>query len=386
MKILMVSNDFLPNPGGVANHIFELSKALVQLGHEVRVLHFCYESILPKAEEMDGVKIIRCWLTKKSANKTNRLAKLNRYMTTVFKGSQAIRRQVKSFQPDVIHWHDYYHTSLAMFLVNFKGKKILTNHASGYLEQYAKGGGWHHYLTLLARPAQAIIGPSQELADKSKLVNKPVYFIPNGVDVEKFKPIQDKLTVRQTYQAEESFFLIAPRRLDPKNGLNYLIQSLPLIKQKISNIKLLIAGGGPKHLQDAYLKLAKELNVEKQLMISGSIAYTQMPAIIASADLVIIPSLMEAVSLAALEAMACAIPVVASNVGGLPLIIDETVGALTEPANPQSIADAVIALYQLPKNELQAKGLAARERVLQAYTWQHAAIQTIRVYENAKRN
>jgi len=386
MKILMVSNDFLPNPGGVANHIFELSKALVQLDHEVRVLHFCYEPILPKAEEMDGVKIIRCWLTKKSANKTNRLAKFNRYITTVLKGSQAIKRQVKSFQPDVIHWHDYYHTSLAMFLVGFKGKKILTNHASGYLEQYAKGGWWHHYLKLLARPAQAIIGPSQELADKSKLVKETTCFIPNGVDIEKFKPLTDKEKIKQDYAAKDEFLLIAPRRLDPKNGLDFLIRALPFIAKSIPQIKLLIAGGGPEHLQEAYLQLAKDLNVSEQLIITGNLPYAKMPMIIASADLIIIPSLMEAVSLAALEAMACAIPIVASNVGGLPLIVDEKVGALTEPANPKSIAEAVIALYQLPKEELKAKGLAARERVLQAYTWQHAASQTIRVYENAKTN
>lgn len=374
MKILMLSNDFLPNPGGVANHIFELSKAMTQLGHEVRVLHFCYTHIEPQKEIIEGVEIIRCWLTKESANKKNRFDKIARYLATMIKGSKAIRQQIKQFQPDVIHWHDYYHTSMAMYFVPFKGVKILTNHASGYLEQYAKGGLWHPYLKALAKPADKIIAPSQELADKSRLVKNSVFFIPNGVDTEKFKPLENKKKSR------EEFLLIAPRRLDPKNGLNFLISAMPLIRKEIPQIKLIIAGGGEKSLKDSYLQLAKELNVSDIVSITGDVPYKDMPSIMAGADLIIIPSLMEAVSLAALEAMASGVPVVASDVGGLPLIIDETVGALVPPKDPQALADAIINLYHLPPDELAKKGFAARERVLKTFTWAAVAKKTLVVY------
>jgi glycosyltransferase involved in cell wall biosynthesis len=94
--------------------------------------------------------------------------------------------------------------------------------------------------------------------------------------------------------------VLAPRRLDPKNGLDVLLRSIPLIVKDHPNVKIIIAGGGDPVLAANYVNMAKSMNVEKSLIITGSLPHTMMPQYISSADLVVIPSNYEAVSLAAL--------------------------------------------------------------------------------------
>jgi glycosyltransferase involved in cell wall biosynthesis len=104
-----------------------------------------------------------------------------------------------------------------------------------------------------------------------------------------------------------------------------------------------------------------------------------MPALLASAELAVFPSLMEATSVAALEAMSCQLPVAASNVGGLPEIIDERVGTLFPPADPAALADRVVAL--LRTDDLAARGVAARERVVAQWSSERLARRHVEIYE-----
>ncbi|OGT31738.1 MAG: hypothetical protein A3E87_02010 [Gammaproteobacteria bacterium RIFCSPHIGHO2_12_FULL_35_23] len=379
MKILMVSNDFLPNPGGVANHIAELSKAMVKQGHEVTVLHFCYEKPEHFSEALAGVKIIRKQLAKNLADQQSNYAKITRYLTTIILGSYHIRKTIKFWQPDVIHWHDFYHTSLAMWLIKFKGKKVLTNHASGYLEDYGKGILSQLKLKLYAKPADIVIAPSEELLEKSLILNKPCHFIPNGVDAIRFNPaIIESKEWREKLPANIKI-IIAPRRLDPKNGLEHLIKAMPQIIKIIPNVYLLIAGGGSTAEQKKLETLAESLNVQMHYTITGNLPYEIMPNIMALADVIVIPSLMEAVSLAALEALALAKPVIASNIGGLPYVVDDEVGKLVPPADPVALAAAIIEFLQ---NELlcKRKGQAGRIKIEKQFIWEQIAKQTLQEY------
>ncbi len=103
-----------------------------------------------------------------------------------------------------------------------------------------------------------------------------------------------------------------------------------------------------------------------------------MPRLLRQADLAVIPSLMEATSIAALEAMACGLPVAASAVGGLPEIIDETVGALFEPGNPESLAQVVAAL--LDRRDLPELGRAARRRVVEHWSLDRLVERHLEIY------
>ena len=108
-----------------------------------------------------------------------------------------------------------------------------------------------------------------------------------------------------------------------------------------------------------------------------------MPALLADADVAVFPSLMEATSVAALEAMSCGVPVAASRVGGLPEIVDETVGTLFEPANPESLARAVAALLRRPS--LNDAGVNARERVVTNWSVARLARRHEEIYQTLLR-
>jgi glycosyltransferase involved in cell wall biosynthesis len=89
---------------------------------------------------------------------------------------------------------------------------------------------------------------------------------------------------------------------------------------------------------------------------------------------------MEATSVAALESMACGLPVAASEVGGLPEIVDASVGALFPPADPAALARAVVELLQGPG--LEEKGREARKRVVEEWSNLRLARRHVEIYES----
>ena len=381
-KILFVTNDFLPMVGGVSFHVDSLAKALSQIGCDVTVLHVCYRSIEPIKETRSGYKIVRAIVANDLADKTTLTHKITRHLANYLRGKEHLLELVESFQPDIVHWHDYYHSALITKAIKAKSPlKICTNHASQFLEQYAKGPLFHIYLKFFAMHADGIIAPSQELEKKSRIINKPTRFIANGVDENVFKPTRKlRLHCCEHFGIDpSSTIILAPRRIDPKNGLKTLIQSIPSVAKEFSNITVMIAGGGPQDLVKQYQNEADALGVTDLIKITGILPYEWMARLMPSSDIVVIPSFYEAVSLAALEALSCGIPVIASDVGGLPHIINSGNGILVPPGDAQALA---IALKQLISDEdlRLRKGRNGRQTILNGFTWQKVAKDTLKFY------
>ncbi|MGH7444367.1 MAG: glycosyltransferase family 4 protein, partial [Longimicrobiales bacterium] len=125
--------------------------------------------------------------------------------------------------------------------------------------------------------------------------------------------------------------------------------------------------------------LARELGVAEAVTFLGARPNTELPGLLASAEVAVFPSLMEATSVAALEAMSCGVPVAASRVGGLPEIVDDTVGTLFEPADPQDLAVKLVAL--LERDDLKALGAHARARVVASWSVARLAQRHREIYE-----
>jgi glycogen(starch) synthase len=136
-------------------------------------------------------------------------------------------------------------------------------------------------------------------------------------------------------------------------------------------------GDGP--LRGRLESLVRELGVADAVQFLGARPNTEMPGLLASADIAIIPSLMEATSVAALEAMSCGRPVAASAVGGLPEIVDEEVGTLFRPADPAHLAERVAAL--LARGDLAEVGKRARARVQEHWSLTRLAKRHVEIYE-----
>jgi glycosyltransferase involved in cell wall biosynthesis len=159
--------------------------------------------------------------------------------------------------------------------------------------------------------------------------------------------------------------------------VEHLVRALPEIARRI-DVEAVVIGDGPE--RSTLEKLAADHGVTDRVVFLGARPHADMPGLLCSAELAVFPSLMEATSVAALESMACELPVAASRVGGLPEIVDDGVGVLFDPADPGSLARAVSALLESPR--LAALGKAARERVVARWTNERLVDRHVAIYED----
>ena len=144
---------------------------------------------------------------------------------------------------------------------------------------------------------------------------------------------------------EDAFLLGVVGRLHHQKGLIYLLDALPIIKNSIEQVELLIIGEGD--LKNDLEAHADSIGVSSFTKFTGP--RTDIPEILRALDVFVLPSLWEGLPLALLEAMASSLPVIATNVGGTPeVVIDQETGLLIQPSNSQTIADAVLLLFNDP--------------------------------------
>ena len=157
--------------------------------------------------------------------------------------------------------------------------------------------------------------------------------------------------------------------------MEFFVRALPAILAG-ADVEALVVGDGPE--RERLEGIASELGVTERIEFLGARPHADMPGLLCSADLSVFPSLMEATSVAALESMACGVPVAASAVGGLPQIIDDEVGGLFAPADPAALAATVLRLLGDPALSERAK--AARQRVVSHWSNERLVDRHLEVY------
>jgi glycosyltransferase involved in cell wall biosynthesis len=252
---------------------------------------------------------------------------------------------------------------------------VLTLHTSHFLK-LARKPVWQPILRRIIAAADWLLAASVEIRDVALgLYPHPrAEALTNGVDTSLFQRTNPALPRTQRKR------LIVPRRLFHKNGVEYLVRALPQIRQEIDAEALLVGDGPERAMLES---LSRELGIRAHVHFLGARPNTEMPGLYASADVAIFPSLMEATSVAALEAMSCELPVAASRVGGLPEIVDETVGTLFEPADPADLAGAVVRLLRRP--DLRELGARARQRVTAQWSLERLARRHQEIYQQVLR-
>ena len=243
------------------------------------------------------------------------------------------------------------------------------------------------------KKVDAIICTSDELGLISRKIfkRKKIYYSPNGVDIEKFR-IENKAIIYKRKNdlgfEETDKIILCPRRWVPKNGVIYLVKAISLLnKRKLISDRIKFVFIGSDKISDCFEEYRREImsiieseKLFENVYLLGNIPHNLMHIYNSIADIVVIPSLMEAVSLSALEAMACGKVVIGTNVGGLPQIIKNgKTGILVPPANEKALANAI---YNLLNNcELCNEiGKKARKLVAAEYSWKQVAIKTLDIY------
>jgi len=254
---------------------------------------------------------------------------------------------------------------------------VATYHTSHFLRR-ATSRFWRPVFRRFLEAADHNLAASVEIAKVAEAVAPGVRVEPltNGVETSFFRRVTPALA--RTEGARRR--VVVPRRLFAKNGVEHFVRALPLIAGRV-DVEAVVVGDGPE--RERLERLAGELGVTGRIRFLGARPNAEMPGLLSSAELAVFPSLMEATSVAALECMACELPVAASDVGGLPEIVDDGVGGLFRPADPEDLARVVVAL--LGRGDLAALGAEARRRVVARWSNARLTERHLEIYEDVIR-
>ncbi len=385
-RILIFSLAYHPYVGGAEVAIQKITDRLSsEFDFDLITLQF--DSTLPRVERIGAVNVYRVGPAKQKPD-PEALRHFPLYLTKVIYPVLAYRkaRKLDKARPYDAIWSMMSYMGFPALFFRSRFRKIpylLTlqeGDTVGHIRDRARiktVGGLYRRVFREAGAIQVISHFLGEFA-KSMGGTAPIEIVPNGVDVDLFSRTQDDdiledlrrtLTVRKNER-----YVITTSRLTEKNGVADLIASLQYLPE---DVKLLILGAGP--LEDNLRAQAKMQSVHERVQFLGHIPYEELPRYLAISDVFCRPSLSEGFGNSFIEAMAAGIPVVATNVGGIPdFLRDGETGLFCETRAPHSIAEKILVL--LNDRVLREHIIKGGRELAQNYDWSSIAGQMKRIF------
>lgn len=178
---------------------------------------------------------------------------------------------------------------------------------------------------------------------KEKYRSENIVLLHNAVDLSMFNSTNRVGSSGMT----NGFVIGSIGRLHPSKGYETLLRSIPCVKQRFPGVKLIIVGTGRE--KDNLERLSAQLGVSSEVDFLGAKRPSEIPRLLKTLDLFVLASNWEGFGLAAVEAMASGLPVVATDVGGLSEIVEDgRTGFLVPPGEPRMLAEKVVHLLQNP--------------------------------------
>lgn len=215
--------------------------------------------------------------------------------------------------------------------------------------------------------------------------SKNIIVIPNGANTDLFKPMNQKEVRKKLKFDQDANYVCFVGTLAAWQGVEYLIQSAPLILKEIPNTKFLIVGDG--QMKEELVELAEKTGVSDKFIFTGIVPYDDVPKYINASGVCVVPKrpLKSGYSpLKLYEYMACGKPVVASRLEGFEILEKQKAGILVEPEKPEELAKAVIRLLKDEKLR-EEMGRNGREYVVKYHSWEAVAERVAEVCEDAVR-
>ena len=283
-----------------------------------------------------------------------------------FTNAAELRQKIAEFSPDIINAH--YASGYGTLIRLAKVHPLLLSVWGSDVYDFPLKSAIHKYLVNQnLKKADAVASTSYVMADQVRKLfhyEKPIFITPFGVDCNLFSPKSVE---------KKGFCVGTVKALETKYGINYLIRAFGLLVQKMpedTDLRLLIYGKGSK--REELQQLIDHLGLSEKAKLCGAVPNTQVPELINEMDVLCLPSILnsESFGVAAVEAMACAVPVVASDVDGFRATVEDGVtGYVVPKQDAQIIADKLYGLAVNPS--LREKlGKAGRERVLRLYDFE----------------
>ena len=222
----------------------------------------------------------------------------------------------------------------------------------------------------------------RKIADEGR-AGAPVQLIYNGVDLERYDHQEPCCTLRDEYGMEPwSPIVGVVARLEPEKGHLTLLEAWPLVLRAVPDAYLMVIGEGSR--RDALQRQAADLRIAHRVVFTG--LRDDVPAVTAALDVAVLPSYREAQGLSILEAMALSRPVVATNVGGIPEVIEDGVsGLLVQPHDAPALAAAISRLLtDHPFADMI--GRAGHEVVRSRFCLEHMVAEVAGIYSAGARS
>ena len=339
---------FLPTVGGAELLLHGLADSLVKRGHAVTVW-------APQVRGKDNRVVGRY-----------RLRRYGRPSSKRFGARQTLPRlllETWGQRLDVLHCHGAYPAGYvgAAFKRLTGTPMLIRPHGADILP-----GEWIDRDPRLAarmrdalRMADAVVAQGEFLAERLRALGVPagrLHVICNGV----------RLPDETLRSAPEAASVVAMGSLTPKKGFDVLLQAFRLVRQRLPQARLTIAGEGPEGPR--LRELASSLGLTEAVLFAGLVTGDAKAALFARARLFVSSARREPFANANLEAMARGKPMIATRVGGNPEMVEDGVsGLLVEPEDPDGLAAAIVRLLDEPERA-DAMGRAARRRA-EAFSW-----------------
>ena len=232
---------------------------------------------------------------------------------------------VKKYKMDIIHAHSVIPTGLiVVFVAKIMGcPSFITAHGMD-INNFDTKSIYGHLISFSLNHCDKVISVSGDLAETMKslgITEDKIVILRNAVDTERFKPFKN-MELRYKYAIGENEILILfVGYLDTFKGIFELIAAFYEMNKKNKNVKLMMVGTGPK--KDELKKKVLKLNLENFLIFTGKVSPVEMHKYYQAADIFVLPSYTEGLPISVLEAMACGLPIVTTNVGGIPEVIED---------------------------------------------------------------
>lgn len=279
---------------------------------------------------------------------------------------------------DLVHlmansgWSWFLFVVPAALVARLRAVPLVVNYRGGEAEPFLERSAWA--VRPIVRRAAALVVPSGFLRQVFGRFGMPAIVVPNIVDLGRFRPAPAR--------SEKAVHLIVARNLEPVYDNATAIRVLALVRAEVPGACLTIAGEGP--LRASLERLASELGVSEVVRFCGRVANADMPSLYATADVSLNPSLADNMPISLLESLACGVPVVSTNVGGVPYLVEhERTALLVEPGDAAAMAQAVLRL--LRDAALNERLRAAGVDCVRRFDWTSVRPQLLAVYESATR-
>ncbi len=289
-----------------------------------------------------------------------------------------LRKLVETLKVDVIHAHGYKADIYAA--ASWPHRAALVSTCHNWPDSRLSMRAYAILDRLVLRCFDEVVTPSPVLADilsNSGIRDSRITFVPNGVDVELFH--EAKGTLRDELGSGEAPLVGFVGRFVEGKGGHILIQAAKQVVEQMPAVQFVFAGAGPE--AEAWNEMAKQAGIGKNIHFIG--VRSDMPAVYKSLDLVVLPSLNEAMPMCLLEAMAAGKTVVATRVGAVSQLVKSGEnGILVEAGEIDELAEGMLKI--LKDSALrQRMEAAARQTVVDEYSSAAMARQYLQLYRRS---